>query len=217
MNFKLHCFDGVMATDESKMGLWRKTPYLTVDEAMNLIFGVLPGTYEFVRAHESKMPSESVPIYRKLVHDIDEFKLCVNYHGRKITDMSVLTLIKGVTEKNKSLYPFWWENYKILTEDLKEWLQRNGFSSTFFEIKPANIPDFMNSDLTMHSYKLAAAVKAWEHFYIHGLTHPKKSPKQNILAWLRENAESLNLDSEQSMEEIAKIVNWKPDGGAPKS
>ena len=209
------------ASNEADLDRWRKSPYVTVDEAMNLILGVVPGTYRFDYIEEASMPPEAVPIYRKLIHDIRKFQIYLCYNGIKITDELSLNRA-NVVSHDEYLHSCWWHHGKILTDDLRKWLQRNGFPSTFFESKPTKIPDYLNSDLEEHSYKLAAAVKAWEHFYTRGLTNRKKSLKQNIEAWLTEHAKSLNLlynkkVSKQMIEDIAKIVNWKPEGGAPKS
>lgn len=53
--------------------------------------------------------------------------------------------------------------------------------------------------------------------------HKTKSPKQAIQVWLRKNALSFRLldddgkPMESAIEEIAKIANWKPKGGAPST
>jgi hypothetical protein len=214
--------DTTASTSEAaNLDSWRKCPYLTVDEAMNLISGVKPGTYRFDYGKESQMPPEAVPIYRALINDIRDFKLCVCFNGIEATDETVLNQL-NVVSYDEYLHSCWWHQGNLLAEDLKKWLRGKGFPSAFFEIKPANTPDYLNKDLEEHSYKLAAAVEAWEHFYTHGLTNPKKSLKDNIEAWLTENANRLNLlynkkISKTAIEEVAKIVNWKPEGGAPKS
>ena len=213
-------------TKEEKLDLWRKCPYLTIDEAMNLILYHVPPKYRFLYAEESEMPPGAVLIYRTLVKAISDFKLCIYLYDIKITGQDSFQTLYDLYQHLVTCEDFyqntWWHNGKIATEDLKTWLKDEGFSSKFFEIKPASMPACMNSDLEEHSYKLAAAVKAWEHFYTNGLTYPKKSLKKNIEIWLTEHAEPLKLlhnkkANKQAIEEIAKIVNWKPEGGAPKS
>lgn len=213
---------------EATLDLWRKCPYLTVDEAMNLILEVKPKLYRFDYEKESNMPSDAVPIYRALIKDIQEFKLCLYFNGTKATDESALNQL-NVVSYDEFLYSCWWHQGKILTEDLKAWLRSKGYPSAFFAIKPANIPDYMNADLEEYSYKLAAAVKAWEHFYARRGDIKGRSLKGHIKAWLTEHADHLNLlkkdkkgkklsePNETAIEEIAKVVNWKPEGGAPES
>jgi len=122
---------------EVRLDLWRKSPYLTVDEAMNVILGSEPGKYWFDNMPESKMPSKAVPIYRALINDIREFNLCVYFNEIKATDASVLNQL-NVVSYDEYLHSCWWHEGKILTEDLKAWLRDKSFPNPFDEIKPAN-------------------------------------------------------------------------------
>jgi hypothetical protein len=50
-----------------------------------------------------------------------------------------------------------------------------------------------------------------------------KSPKQFLLKWLREHAVEFDLTSddgipnETGIDEAAKVANWQPGGGVPKT
>ena len=50
-----------------------------------------------------------------------------------------------------------------------------------------------------------------------------KSPKQALMKWLREHAADFGLTDEDGkpnetgIEEAAKVANWQPMGGAPKT
>jgi hypothetical protein len=74
-----------------------------------------------------------------------------------------------------------------------------------------------------HSRKLAAAISAWQALASDPDMLAKRHPKTVALNWLRANAHSFGLlkpdgkVNEQGIEDIAKVVNWKPEGGAPKS
>jgi hypothetical protein len=74
-----------------------------------------------------------------------------------------------------------------------------------------------------HSRKLAAAISAWQALASDPDKLAKRHPKTVALNWLRANAHSFGLlkpdgkVNEQGIEDIAKVVNWKPEGGAPKS
>ena len=67
--------------------------------------------------------------------------------------------------------------------------------------------------------KLAAAVRAW----MAAEDSAGKTPKQALSKWLRENAITFGLMSdegkpnEQGIEECAKVANWRTDGGAPRT
>lgn len=69
--------------------------------------------------------------------------------------------------------------------------------------------------------KLAATVAAWT--AVGETLSAKQSPKRQLLKWLRENAAQFGLSddegkpNERGIEEIAKVANWAPGGGAPKS
>ncbi len=70
--------------------------------------------------------------------------------------------------------------------------------------------------------KLAAAIHAWN--AVGGSTFDgRRSPKQAVTEWLRKHAKEFGLinadgkPSESSIAEIAKVTNWQPKGGAPKT
>jgi hypothetical protein len=50
-----------------------------------------------------------------------------------------------------------------------------------------------------------------------------KTPKQALTKWLRENASRYGLSgddgapNETGIEEVAKVANWQPSGGAPRT
>lgn len=111
-----------------------------------------------------------------------------------------------------------WTRTTIEVEDLKAWLRsKRQFPAFFF---PTEVPpDFMNPDDPRYSPKLACAVAAWE-----AVTGPAKSSvKQAIEDWVRKNWERFGgLDKEgkvpkAAVEEIGKVVNWVPEGGAPRA
>ena len=68
--------------------------------------------------------------------------------------------------------------------------------------------------------KLAAAIKAWSAVSGYPARLRGKSPKQAIADWLVENAGTLGLHNRDGsinrtgIEEICKVANWKPGGGA---
>lgn len=68
--------------------------------------------------------------------------------------------------------------------------------------------------------KLNAALKAWAAVSSDLLLLRGKSPKQALKAWLVEHADELGLRkrdgelNEAGIEEICKVANWRPEGGA---
>ncbi len=71
-----------------------------------------------------------------------------------------------------------------------------------------------------YSKKLDAANRAWEAVTRDSRLLKGRSPKQALQKWLTEHAaelELLNKDgkpSQTAIEEISKVANWKPEGGA---
>lgn len=104
-------------------------------------------------------------------------------------------------------------------ESLKDWLRSRGFNKGFFFPKVQESTDYLNPSHPRYAPKLAAAVRAWE-----AVTEPTgKSPKQELMIWLRKHASEYNLLNddgnpfESAVDEISKVANWSLGGGAPKT
>lgn len=85
-------------------------------------------------------------------------------------------------------------------------------------ITPAT-PDYLDPNHPRYAPKLAAAVQAWL-----AVTDPgKKTPKTALKEWLQEHAgeyKGLTSDGEPletPINQCAKVANWEPEGGAPKT
>ena len=200
---------------------WKQYHQLTVDEAMNLISGFEPGSYKFCGANESEMPPHAVPIYRALVRDFKEFKITMHISGERVDWESICKLVHPDEFYNP--YSSWWATALLQVADIKDWLRRNSFQSNFFDTDSTHRPAYLDKTLEDgFSPKLAAAVLVWEHFY-HSPANlgPGKALKKEMVKWLTERATELNLlhndePNKQGIEEIAKVANWRPEGGAPK-
>jgi hypothetical protein len=111
---------------------------------------------------------------------------------------------------------------RVEVESLRAWLAERGLRAGFFFPQPSNSPDYLDPRHPRYAPKLAAAVQAWleteNESAIKG-----KSPKQALLKWLREHAAEFSLTdddgkpNETGIEEAAKVANWQPTGGAPKT
>lgn len=208
---------------------WKQYRQLTVDEAMNLISGFEPGTYKFCNVRESEMASNSVHIYRALAEDLIKFNIITHIRGEKADWPNFCRLV--ASEDYYNPHSQWWDTALLQVDDLKKWLNSKGFKSVFFETDNStgvSIPDYLNRDLEDgYSPKLAAAVRVWEHFYYdQSKIKLGKSLKQRMVEWLKENTKDFGLlhkdgkdkgkPIDLAIEEIAKIANWKPEGGAPR-
>ncbi|AUQ57704.1 hypothetical protein PhaeoP30_00763 [Phaeobacter inhibens] len=162
-----------------------------------------------------EMPHEEQISYDMLVARIDTYgKKPKEAPGQTITNFSVDEL------RNSSfLYickePNWKETL-VSVEDLKAWLASKGFYASFFFPK-GRVDTFQNKEHPRYSAKLAACVAAWE-----AVTGPAKnsSVKKTVKDWLQSNASRYGVGDDNGIvsptaaEELAKIVNWNPSGGA---
>jgi len=112
-----------------------------------------------------------------------------------------------------------WGKSLVAVDELREWLLRKGFSSGFFFSNSTNATEYLDPKNPRYAPKLAAAVRAWQ-----TVTDPQgKTPKQAITKWLREHASEFGLSddegkpNETGIEEVSKVANWLPGGGAPKT
>lgn len=112
-----------------------------------------------------------------------------------------------------------WSQSTIEVSHLTSWLRSRGVFPEFFF--PKGDPEsFMNRDNERYSAKLACAVSAWK-----AVTVParNKTPKQSVEEWVTAHGVQFGLGNEDGIvpqnarEEIAKVVNWQPQGGAAKT
>lgn len=108
---------------------------------------------------------------------------------------------------------------RVEVESLRAWLLSRGFRTGFFFPNAVDSPDYLDPINPRYAPKLAAAVRAWQ-----AVTEPGgKHPKQALMKWLREHAAEFWLTDEEGkpnetgIEEAAKVANWQPGGGAPKT
>lgn len=107
----------------------------------------------------------------------------------------------------------------VAVSDLRAWLEAAGICTGFFFPAATDAPDYLDPKNPRYAPKLAAAVRAWQ-----SVTDAAgKTPKQALMKWLREHAAEFGLTDEEGkpnetgIEEAAKMANWQPGGGAPKT
>ena len=115
-----------------------------------------------------------------------------------------------------------WGNTIIWRKELKDWLLERKCTPRFFFPEGSGSPDYLNPEHPRYAPKLAATVHAWLAMEDQNLK-AKKSPRQLLENWLRSNADKYDLTDaegrmkESAIKECARIANWKPEGGAPKT
>ena len=114
-----------------------------------------------------------------------------------------------------------WSKSSVSVDVLKAWLSSRGLRKGFFfpDAAMTDIPGYLDPNHLRYAPKLAAAVRAWQ-----AVTDPNgRSPKQAMDKWLREHAAEFGLSddegkpNETGIEEVAKVANWLPGGGAAKT
>jgi hypothetical protein len=114
-----------------------------------------------------------------------------------------------------------WLLTTVRVDDLRAWLQSRGFSTGFFFESKDQTSPYLDKRHARYAPKLAAAIHAWLAW--EGEAARQKSPKQSLMTWLREHASEFDLldadrrPNETGIEEVAKVANWKREGGAPKT
>jgi hypothetical protein len=108
---------------------------------------------------------------------------------------------------------------RVNVESLKKWLVSRNCKPAFFFPDKSDGPDYLDPNNICYAPKLAAAVSAW--LAINDSTLER--PKQALEKWLYKNAENFKRSGKEdtltkaAIKEAAKVANWKPSGGAPKT
>ena len=197
---------------------WRLCDELTVQQAVLLIVGIDP-------ASEAAECEHWKPQERPRGYDPVKQALCAALRKEAVTGENIpiyecdingnpLRDIDGTTDVYAST---------VEVVSLVRWLRSRGMNTGFFfpqEDSTSGEPDYLNPNHPRYAPKLAAAVRAWE-----AVTDPgsRRTPKQALDKWLREHGAAYGLTDDEgkaketAIEEISKIANWNPNGGAPKT
>jgi hypothetical protein len=112
---------------------------------------------------------------------------------------------------------------RVFVASLKTFLAKRGFNHGFFATVLLPEPSYLDPASSNYAPKLAAAVGAWQAVTSDEAALKAKTPKKALEVWLRKHADEFGLTkddgnpNEQGIEEIAKIANWNPKGGAPRT
>ena len=111
----------------------------------------------------------------------------------------------------------------VNVESLRQMLQRRGFCDGFFVQDDRKSRGYLDPENEFYPPKLAAAVNAWEAVTADPSFTNGKTPKQALEKWLREHANDYGLTGNDgnpvsaTIDHIAKVANWRPEGGASKT
>lgn len=110
----------------------------------------------------------------------------------------------------------------VYINSVRDWLKKKGVESDFYSLSNSYVPSYLDVNHPRYAPKLAAAIKAWEAMEDASL-YAGKSPKKALEAWLKAHAADFDLTLEDGrpnrngITEAAKVANWQPLGGAPKT
>lgn len=199
---------------ERALALWRLSNELTVLQAALLMLGLDPGGeagyVEKWQAHERPRGYEAIK--HAITGALAKGNLAGQVTPLFLTDINGNRIegIEGSVDVEVS---------RVEVKSLKWWLEERGITTGFFFHKSTATPDYLDSKHPRYAPKLAAAVRAWA-----SVSDPKgKTPKAALTKWLRENSAAYGLSDEEGkpnelgIEECAKVANWQPGGGAPRT
>jgi hypothetical protein len=124
-----------------------------------------------------------------------------------------------------------WDKTLIGRDDLSEWLESNGMKTGFFFPDSTDAPDYLDPKNSRYAPKLAAAVRVWQAMEDENLRRGK-NPFSAMEQYLESRYKEYGLFHEKdnqkngtvagdinktAISEVAKVANWQPGGGAPKT
>jgi len=196
------------------LDLWRLCDELSVVQAALLIVGRDPGGVDM---RVEGWASEKQPVgYLAARTAIANALLAGTLEGSVVPELDTdfngnhVGHIEGSLDAHQS---------KVDIKSLRRWLGARGLRTGFFFPEPTANTEYLDPNNPRYAQKLAAAVHAWEAVTVAGGKHPK----QALIKWLREHAAEYGLSDEDGkpnetgIEEVAKVANWQPGGGAPRT
>lgn len=193
---------------------WKLSEELTVQQAALLVVGCDPGS-QFSYCESWKVeerPRGYEAVKQAISAGLRAGRMKGTHFGLPEHDFNgnEVGWIEGTTDVGRSV---------VERESLVAWLASRGVRHGFFFPLATDAPEYLDKTNARYAPKLAAAVRAWQ-----AVTDTQgKHPKQALAKWLRENAAEFGMSDEDgkpyenSIEETAKVANWQPGGGAPKT
>jgi hypothetical protein len=188
---------------------WKLADELNVYQISLLIAGFDPS--EFETDGYADWPQEVKTEISPYVHAIKNAARSQKFRFKEVTNGSY-----NDTEID-------WYDSLVNIDSFCEWLRSRNFTDGFFlpHFLPNKGGDRLLDDASgFYAPKLAAAVRAWNEVTSSPEASNGKTPKKALEIWLRKHANEYGLTNkdgnpnELGIEEICKVANWKPGGGA---
>lgn len=187
---------------------WKVVKQFTVYEISLLAEGYDPADFDCLAFQKwnARARSDALPMLNALRHSINDGSLELH----------------RVCYEDSCGQEIDFSNSLVHIEKLEEWLASAGVSGGFFAV-PDTKPKVEDEFSAFYAPKLAAANAAWKAVTADPKRLRGKAPKQALQIWLEEHAAEYGLLNKEGkpnatgIEEIAKVANWKPGGGAPST
>jgi hypothetical protein len=193
------------------LDFWRLCDEMSVFEAALLVAGKSPGQMPYVEQWD--------PDKRPRGYEAAKTAIANALRGGRIKGTVVPEFTRDFNCDPEPIQGTVSVSSRVEVASLKEFLADRGFRRGFFFPDRTETPDYLDPGNSRFAPKLAAAVRAWQ-----AVTAPVgKHPKQALSKWLRENGAEFGLTDEDGkpnetgIDEVAKVANWQPSGGAPRT
>lgn len=195
--------------------LWRLCEELSIFQAIMLILGYDPSdqTSWLLEKNKRISPPEGYSALKTALSNAVESE---KIEARKSYDYEEYA--NGYGEGTLNI-----DKTVISISSLKEFLKEKGLVDGFLFPHGGIMEGYLDPQNSNFAPKLSAAINAWKAVTDNPETLKGKTPKQALEKWLRENANKYGLTkddgspNETGIQEISKIANWKPEGGAAKT
>lgn len=189
------------------MNYWRLCDEYSIMHAAQIVVGRYPEDIEGWNDDELERQAPGYVAVRTA--------LCSAIESEAISTMRVIRLSGEYPCDNDPLDV---RRTTISVTALDRFFKARGFPCEFFDRETTGV--HQNGKSPFFSKKLDAANKAWAAVTSDAGLRAGKSPKQALEKWLTDNAANLGLlnkdgkPNRTGIEEICKVANWKPEGGA---
>ena len=199
------------------MDYWRWCTDLSIYQAVMLILGFDPensGSADIERDSNIKIPEGYTAIKVSLIHALKRGKIEGELREKNQADYYSALVFPESVDIDSTI---------VSMDSLKAFLKDGNIKSDFFFPQGTENRTYLNPDSPHYAPKLAAAVKVWEAITDDQNMTNGKTPKQAMEKWLRVHASEYGLTkddgnpNETGIEEICKVANWMPGGGAAKT
>ncbi len=188
-----------------KIDRWKLADELNVYQIALLIAGFDPS--EFEEDDHGRWPQEVRIEISPFLNAIKNAARCKKF---------IFTEIQYETYNEPEIN---WNESLVNIDSFCDWLRPRNFTDGYF-LANKESDRLLDKSGQFYAAKLAAAVRGWREVTASPEALNGKTPKKALEIWLRKHANEYGLTDKDGnpnklgIEEICKVANWKPTGGA---